>query len=60
MNFYSDLRTRKPTVNEVVASGETSQKIEATARATFVSMGNPHAVMFVEDAKGIDRERLRA
>jgi diaminopimelate epimerase len=33
-------------------------EVESTFAATFVSMGNPHAVIFVNDVRSIDLEKL--
>jgi diaminopimelate epimerase len=37
-----------------VSVGQASERVEAT----FVSMGNPHAVIFARDVKGLELERL--
>ena len=55
---YMFTLTRPVTVDERVAGAANGEKTEGAARATFVSMGNPHAVMFTPDVKAIDLPRL--
>src|SRR2546430_14833716 len=51
--------SRKPTVDEVVASAQmkervlVKERVLAAIRATFVSLGNPHAVVFVDDVSKV-------
>ena len=49
-NVYSFVLDRSPTIDEIVAAdGKRDRKYVSAVKATFVSMGNPHAVMFVGD-----------
>jgi diaminopimelate epimerase len=55
---YTFIVTRKPMVEEVIAYSSDEPRTEAVLRAVFVSTGNPHAVIFVDDVKGVNLEKL--
>ncbi len=55
---YTFTVTRRPLVEEIIASGHDKDRVEGVLTATFVSMGNPHAVIFVDDVNGVNLTRL--
>ena len=56
---YTFVLHRPPTVDErIAANGVERPKSVGAPRMTFVSMGNPHAVMFTDDVAGVDLNTL--
>jgi len=53
-HVYSFVVTRPSTMDEIVATGKAESRPVAAVHATFVSMGNPHAVVYVPDVKAVD------
>jgi diaminopimelate epimerase len=45
--------SRPATIDEMVYAGKRGDQVQAVLKSTFVSMGNPHTVTFVEDVAAV-------
>jgi len=55
---YTYAVRRPATIDEIVYKGASGDQVEAVLRSTFVSMGNPHAVTFVDDVAAVSLDRI--